>query len=63
MPWNSRWLHGHRALLHLLDEAARHGWFLKASADVSAQYRSDDDGPDYPLDVHSWFFCYYEIKY
>ena len=45
-------------LLLALKEAARYGWQLAASADVSAKYVHQENGPDYPADVHSWFFCY-----
>ena len=29
-----------------------------ASADVSSKYVREENGPDYPLDVHSLFFVY-----
>ena len=31
------------------------------SADVSSKYIHQDKGPDYPLDVHSWYFMYDEL--
>lgn len=60
-PWshNSSYnLHARSMLLLALKEAARYGWQLAASADVSAKYVHQENGPDYPADVHSWFFCY-----
>ena len=50
--------HARSMLLLALKEAARYGWQLSASADVSAKYVHQENGPDYPADVHSWFFCY-----
>ena len=50
--------HARSMLLLALKEAARYGWQLAASADVSAKYVHQENGPDYPADVHSWFFCY-----
>ena len=44
-------------LLHLLKKANELGWQLVCSLDVSAKYVHRDNGPDYPLDVHSWFLC------
>ncbi len=52
-------LHARTCLMKLLEEAAKYGWYLKASADVSAKCVRQKNGPDYPLDVHSWFFCHY----
>ena len=43
-------------LTHLLKRANQLGWQLSTSLDVSAKYISQENGPDYPLDVHSWFF-------
>ena len=61
VPWtqNSSYsLHARSMLLRLLREAHTHGWRLAASADVSAKYVHQENGPDYPADVHSWFFSY-----
>ncbi len=55
-------LHARVGLMSILDEAAKHGWYLKASADVSAKYVHQENGPDYPLDVHSWFFCHFDSE-
>ena len=48
--------HGRVLLAHLLRLLASMGWFLILSADVSAKYVHQDKGPDYPVDVHSWWF-------
>ncbi len=61
LPWtqNSSYsLHARSMLLRLLREAHAHGWRLAVSADVSAKYVHQENGPDYPVDVHSWFFSY-----
>ncbi len=60
-PWDFKTgysLHGRACLMSLLDEACRRGWFLKASADVSAKYVSSENA-HYSLDVDSWWFCYF----
>jgi hypothetical protein len=33
------------------------GWRLIASADLSAKFHRQEDGPDYPLDVDTFFFA------
>ena len=43
-------------LLHLLKKANALKWKLAVSLDVSAKFVHRDNAPDYPLDVHSWFF-------
>ncbi len=43
-------------LLHLLKKANMLQWELVLSLDTSAKYVHQKNGPDYPLDVHSWFF-------
>eukprot|EP00112_Aurelia_sp_Birch-Aquarium-sp1_P020058 Seg508.9 transcript_id=Seg508.9/GoldUCD/mRNA.D3Y31 product="hypothetical protein" protein_id=Seg508.9/GoldUCD/D3Y31 len=49
--------HGRVLLLYLLKLLASMGWFLIISADVSSKWRVEDQGrPDYPIDVHSWWF-------
>ena len=48
--------HGRVLLLYLLKLCASLGWFIILSADVSAKYVHQDKGPDYPVDVHSWWF-------
>ena len=47
------------ALLNVLKKANSLGWRLVASADVSAKYVHQDNGPDYPTDVHNWYFVYW----
>jgi len=61
-PWtyNSSFnLHARSALMNVLKKANSLGWRLVASADVSAKYVRQDNGPDYPIDVHSWYFVYW----
>ena len=61
VPWtqNSSYsLHARSMLLRLLREAHAHGWRLAASADVSAKFVHQENGPDYPVDVDAWFFSY-----
>ena len=49
--------HGRVLLCHLLSFCASMGWYIILSADVSAKYHLyRDKSPDYPLDVHSWWF-------
>ena len=61
-PWSSYnkiySIHGKSMLMMLLREASRLKWELVASVDVSAKYVHQDNGPDYPIDVHAWFFKY-----
>ena len=40
----------------VLFDLARQGWEVMVSADVSTQHVSTS-GPNYPADVHSWFFA------
>ena len=58
-PWSSGGhdgAHGRVLLLHLLKLLGSFGWFLIISTDISAQWLEQDTGPDYPIDVHSWWF-------
>ena len=48
--------HGRVLLLYLLKLLASMGWFLIISADVSAKWVHQENCPDYPIDVHSWWF-------
>ena len=41
--------------LHLLHAINTVGYAIIASADTSAKYVHQQNGPDYPMDVHSWF--------
>ncbi len=60
-PWGNasqNSLHARYCLMNLIEVATTHGWHLKASADVSANYVRRKHAPGYPLDVESLFFCY-----
>ncbi|XP_057289349.1 uncharacterized protein LOC130612077 [Hydractinia symbiolongicarpus] len=62
-PWSTisgDGIHGRALLLGLLNAFTSMGWRLVCSADVSAKYIHQDKGPDYPLDVHSWYFMFDE---
>ena len=48
-------LHARSLMLQLLKEAQRRNWHLVASADVSSTFIRQDNRPDIPVDVHSWF--------
>ena len=64
-PWtqNSSFnLHARSMLIMILKEAANLGWRLIASADVSAKFVHQENGPDYPIDVHSLFFCHMGVS-
>jgi len=61
-PWTSEatWnIHARAAMISVLHTAGNLGWRLVASADVSSKYHRQDNGPDYPEDVHSWYFVYW----
>ena len=55
------WFEARVMLTNLLKKAnelgAELGWHLSTSLDVSAKFIHQENGPDYPIDVHSWFFC------
>ena len=51
-------LHGRSLICHLFHALASHNWRPVTSADVSAKYVHQDNGPDYPIDVDSIFFTY-----
>ena len=62
-PWNygingHDGAHGRVLLCFLLQAFAQLGWRHVLSADVSAKYVHQENGPDYPIDVHSWWFMY-----
>lgn len=64
-PWtqNSSFnLHARSALLTVLAKADSLGWRLVASADVSAKYVHQENGPDYPIDVHTWYFVFWPSR-
>ena len=50
-------LHGRRLVCHLLAELSAAGWSPVGSFDVSAKHIRTENGPDFPNDVHSWFFA------
>ena len=50
--------HGRALLMALLTSFTALGWRLMCSADVSSKYVHQQNGPDVPLDVHSWYFMY-----
>ncbi len=63
-PWTYRnkdhdGSHAQVMLCHIVKASAQLGWYIILSADVSARYVSQEDGPDYPLDVHSFWFVNY----
>lgn len=51
-------IHGRNMLLHIFRALAGRFWRPVTSADVSAKYIHQENGPDYPLDVDSIFFTY-----
>jgi len=63
VPWQtsggSDGFHARKMLMKVIKTAMDNGWWLISSADVSAKYVQQENGPDYPLDVHSLFFAAY----
>ena len=62
-PWNCGTdghdgIHGRNMLLHLISALGSRSWVPVLSADVSAKYVHQENGPDYPIDVDSIFFTY-----
>ena len=62
-PWNSGTdghdgIHGRNMLLHLISALGSRSWAPVLSADVSAKFIHQENGPDYPIDVDSIFFTY-----
>lgn len=62
-PWISydygnEYLQARCMMTVLLSNLMERGWRVVTSADVSAKYHHEENGPDYPLDLHSWFICY-----
>ena len=45
-------------LLHLISALGSRSWVPVLSADVSAKYVHQENGPDYPIDVDSIFFTH-----
>jgi hypothetical protein len=60
-PWSSYggndYAMSRHLMTRLLNEMARLGWRVICSADVSAKYVHQQNGPGYPLDVHCWFLA------
>ena len=61
MPWSYKHsdhdgAHGRVLLCHILKVCASIGWFIILSADVTTKYAESFSNPDYPLNVHSWWF-------
>ena len=50
-------LHIRSFFCFLLHQLAKHGVEPVASCDVSARHIRTENGPDFPNDVHSWFFA------
>jgi len=50
-------------MCRLLATFSQYGWRVISSADVSAKYHHQDNGPDYPVDVHSWFLAYTGVSH
>ena len=61
-PWSAiatgDGIYGRAMLLGLWSTFNSLGWRLVLSGDVSAKYIHRDNGPDYPIDVHSWWFMW-----
>ena len=56
MPWDFSNYCGKALALHMLSIMNCYHYALYTSADVSSKYVHRKNAPDYPLDVHSWFF-------
>jgi len=54
--WDFSNYYGKALALHILSTMNRFHYALYTSADVSAKFVHRKNAPDYPLDVHSWFF-------
>lgn len=59
-PWadNRDGIHGRHLICQLIHALAGHNWKPVTSADVSAKYVHQENGPDYPIDVDSIFFTH-----
>lgn len=56
-------IQGKALLMHLLKKAHELNWQLVASLDVSAKFCHRKNAPDFPLDVHSWFFTKIDTEF
>lgn len=54
--WDFSNYYGKSLALHLLTTMNSRHYALYTSADVSSKYVHRKNAPDYPMDVHSWFF-------
>ena len=54
--WDFSNYYGKALAMHLLSTMNRFHYALYVSADVSAKYVHRENAPDYPIDMHSWFF-------
>ena len=61
-PWNGGLnndaYHIRSFLCNIIEAFSGHGWRVLIAGDVSAKYVHQDKGPDYPIDVHSFWFIY-----
>ena len=61
-PWSGRFsedsCHIRSFLCNIIEAFASLGWRVLIAGDVSARYLHKDRGPDYPLDVHSFWFIH-----
>ncbi|XP_031552279.1 uncharacterized protein LOC116289481 [Actinia tenebrosa] len=62
-PWcggvySTQAIHIRSMLCYIIQAFKAHGWKFLVSADVSAKFQQADQGPCYPVDVHSWWFVY-----
>ena len=51
-------IHARSFLCGIIDEFSKLGWQLMLCADVTSRIGADSGGPDYPLDVYSFWFAY-----
>ncbi len=60
-PWSGRQgaeeLYIRSFFCFFMKEMSAKGWEAVASFDVSAKHIRTESGPDFPIDVHSWFFA------
>ena len=51
-------IHARSFLCTLIEEFSKLGWKLILCVDVTSRIVAESDGPDYPLDVYSFWFAY-----
>jgi hypothetical protein len=51
-------IHARSFLCSIIEEFAKVGWELMLCVDVTSRMVAESDGPDYPLDVYSFWFAY-----